>query len=209
MGVRQRMVPVIRAVFFDVGETLVDETVMWTHWADHFGIPRFTFFAVFGALIERGEDHQRIFEIFGVERDDSFPGFGLEHLYADAVPCLRALRDQGLRIGLVGNTSLQIEDILRTLDLPADVIGSSGRWGVEKPAPAFFERVLTEGGFAPDETAYVGDRLDNDVLPAVRAGMVGVFLRRGPWGILHAQWPEVAEATIRIGSLAELPARLS
>jgi FMN phosphatase YigB (HAD superfamily) len=123
----------VRAVFFDVGETIVDETVLWQYWADHFGIPRFTFFAVFGALIERGEDHQRIFEVFGVTRDGSWPGFGAEHLYPDALPCLRTLRERGLRIGLVGNTSPQIEDILRTLDLPVDVIGSSGRWGVEKP----------------------------------------------------------------------------
>jgi FMN phosphatase YigB (HAD superfamily) len=190
----------IRAVFFDVGETIVDETVLWTYWADHFGIPRFTFFAVFGALIERNEDHQKIFEIFNVTRHGSWPGFGVEHLYPDALPCLRALRDRGLRIGLVGNSSPH---------LPVDVIGSSGRWGIEKPAPAFFERVLKEGGFAPDETAYVGDRLDNDVLPAVDAGMVGVFLRRGPWGIMHAMRPEVDRATIRIDSLAELPDAIS
>jgi HAD superfamily hydrolase (TIGR01549 family) len=195
----------VRAVFFDVGETIVDETVLWTWWADHFEIPRFTFFATFGALIERGEDHQRIFEIFGVERDDSWPGFGAEHLYPDALPCLRTLRDRGLRLGLVGNTSPQVEDILRTLELPVDVIGSSGRWGIEKPDPRFFERVVREGGFAPDETAYVGDRLDNDVLPAVDAGMIGIHLRRGPWGIMHALRPEVERATHRISSLAQLP----
>ena len=69
----------------------------------------------------------------------------------------------------------------------------------------YLERVIAEGGFAPDETAYVGDRLDNDVLPAVDAGMTGVFIRRGPWGIIHAQRPEVERATHRIGSLDELP----
>jgi HAD superfamily hydrolase (TIGR01549 family) len=200
---------VIRAVFFDVGETIVDETVLWQHWADHFGIPRFTFFAVFGALIERGVDHQKIFEIFGVDRDDSWPGFGTEHLYPDALPCLRTLRGRGVRIGLVGNTSEQIEDILRSLDLPVDVIGSSARWGLSKPDPAFFERVVREAQTLPDETAYVGDRLDNDVLPAVDAGMIGIHLRRGPWGIMHAMRPEVARATHRIDSLDELVPLLS
>ena len=198
----------LRAVFFDVGETIVDETVLWTWWADRFGIPRFTFFAVFGALIERGEDHRRIFEIFDVERDGSWPGFGLEHFYPDALECLRALKEEGLRLGLVGNTSTQIEDILRSLDLPADVIGSSERWGVEKPAPAFFARVIDEAGCSPAEIAYVGDRLDNDVLPAVDAGMNGIFIRRGPWGVMHAMRPEVGRATARIDSLAELPAVL-
>jgi FMN phosphatase YigB (HAD superfamily) len=195
----------IKAVFFDVGETIVDETVLWTWWADRFGIPRFTFFAVFGALIERNEDHRRIFEIFRIERDGSWPGFGLDDLYPDALDCLRALKGEGLRLGLVGNTSAQIEDILLTLDLPVDVIGSSERWGVEKPAPEFFVRVADEAGCAPPDIAYVGDRLDNDVLPAVDAGMTGVFLRRGPWGVLHAGRPEVARATLRIESLTELP----
>lgn len=197
-----------KAVFFDVGETIVDETVLWTWWADYFGIPRFTFFAVFGALIERGEDHRRIFDIFGVQRDDSWPGFGLEDLYPDALECLRSLKEMDCRIGLVGNTSTQIEDILRSLDLPVDFIGSSERWGVEKPSPSFFEHIVDESGCRPEEVAYVGDRLDNDVLPAVAAGMVGVFLRRGPWGIMHAMRTEVAKATLRIESLAELPTAL-
>jgi len=195
----------VRAVFFDVGETIVDETVLWTWWADRFSIPRFTFFAVFGSLIERGEDHRRIFEIFGIERDGSWPGFGIEHLYPDALGCLRSLRDAGYRLGLVGNTSTQIEEILKTLGLPVDVIGSSEAWRVSKPDPAFFARVAEEAGCAPGEVAYVGDRLDNDVLPAVDIGMVGVFIRRGPWGVLHATRPDVARATLRIESLAELP----
>lgn len=194
-----------RAVFFDVGETIVDETVMWRWWADRFAIPHFTFFAVFGALIERSEDHRRIFEMFGVQMDDSWPGFGIDDVYPDALPALRELRDRGLRIGLVGNTSEQIEDILRSLDLPVDVIGSSQRWGVEKPSPDFFARVVAEAAADdPSTVAYVGDRLDNDVLPAVGAGMTGVFLRRGPWGWLHASSPDAARATLRIDGLDEL-----
>ena len=53
--------------------------------------------------------------------------------------------------------------------------------------------------------AYVGDRLDNDVLPARAAGMVAVFLRRGPWGFMHAEQPEIAQAHLRLDSLAALP----
>jgi hypothetical protein len=46
--------------------------------------------------------------------------------------------------------------------------------------------------------------VDNDILPAKLAGMVTVFLRRGPWGVIHARRPEAAQADIRIDSLAEL-----
>jgi FMN phosphatase YigB (HAD superfamily) len=71
---------------------------------------------------------------------------------------------------------------------------------VEKPAPGFFERLVAEAGFAPGEVAYVGDRVDNDVEPALALGLVAVHIRRGPWGYLH----EPPEAAIRIHSLDEL-----
>jgi hypothetical protein len=38
--------------------------------------------------------------------------------------------------------------------------------------------------------------------------MLAVFLRRGPWGYLHATRPEAARAAIRLDTLAELPAAL-
>ena len=47
----------------------------------------------------------------------------------------------------------------------------------------------------------MGDRVDNDVLPALAAGLVAVHVRRGPWGLLH----ETPAGAIRIDSLAELP----
>jgi FMN phosphatase YigB (HAD superfamily) len=54
------------------------------------------------------------------------------------------------------------------------------------------------------QTAYVGDRLDNDVLPAKAAGMFAVFIKRGPWGHLHAHRPEVDQADATIHSLDQL-----
>jgi FMN phosphatase YigB (HAD superfamily) len=79
---------------------------------------------------------------------------------------------------------------------------------VEKPSPEFFGRVVAECGCPAAEIAYVGDRLDNDVRPALAAGFVTVFLRRGPWAHL-APPPEVTRAHISIESLAELPGRLA
>ena len=59
----------IRAVFLDVGETLVDETRVWEGWADWLGVPRFTFLDALGGLIQRGEDHLRVFELFRPDFD--------------------------------------------------------------------------------------------------------------------------------------------
>ena len=189
----------MRAVVFDVGETLLDETALWESAADAAGVPRFTLMGVLGGLAARGEPHTRVWEILGVEPPQkSWSG---DVFYPDAVPTLRRLRGQGLRVGAVGNTPVEAEEHVRE---HVDFVGSSARWGVQKPAPEFFRRVVDEAGFAPEEIAYVGDRVDNDVVPALAAGMVAVHIRRGPWGYLH----ESPITAIRIHSLDELPAAL-
>jgi len=216
----QPAAPRVRAVVFDVGETLINETTEYGTWADWLGVPRHTFSAMFGAVIARGEDYRQTSEHFR-------PGFDLaverlrreqaglaEHfdesdLYPDARPCLEKLRQLGFLVGVAGNQTAQAERLLRGLELPVDFIGTSDGWGVEKPSPQFFERIITECRCAPDEIAYVGDRLDNDIRPALAAGMVAVFVQRGPWGYIHAAHPDVAQARLRVESLDELPERLA
>lgn len=209
----------IRAVFFDIGETILDETRFWVGWADWLGVPGPSFFAALGSVIERGEHHRRVFprlcpgfdfeRELGRRRAAGFDESILEDdLYADVRPCLEALCGAGYRVGLVGNQPRWVEAALRKLHLSADLIASSEGWGVEKPEPRFFERVAEAAGCSAGEVAYVGDRLDNDVLPARRAGLVAVFLRRGPWGVVHATRSEVEQAHIRLESLADLLAAL-
>jgi HAD superfamily hydrolase (TIGR01509 family) len=186
----------LKAVAFDVGETLVDETRMWERAADAAGVPRFTLMGVIGGLAARGDHHTRVWEILGVARPAST--WGTDDFYPDALACLDSLRAAGVKVGAVGNTPQETEELLRA---HVDFVGSSERWGVEKPAAAFFERVAGEAGYEPAEIAYVGDRVDNDVMPALAAGMVAVHVRRGPWGYLH----EPPRAAVSIRSLGELP----
>lgn len=186
----------VRAVVFDVGETLVDETGMWERAADAAGVPRFTLMGVLGGLAARREHHSRAWQLLGVEQPAST--WTAEDLYPDALPCLERLRNGGVLIGAVGNTPAATEELLRP---HVQLIGSSARWRIEKPAPAFFARIVEESGLCPEEIAYVGDRVDNDVEPALVAGMVAVHIRRGPWGHLH----EPPAKAVRIESLNELP----
>jgi HAD superfamily hydrolase (TIGR01509 family) len=186
----------VRAVVFDVGETLIDETGMWERAADVAGVPRFTLMGVLGGLAARGEHHNRAWEILGVEHPAST--WGPEDFYPDALPCLRALRERGLVVGAAGNVPAGSEEPLRE---HVDLLGSSGLWGVEKPSPEFFERIVAESGFAAAEIAYVGDRVDNDIRPAIEAGMLAVHIRRGPWGHLF----DAPLRALRILDLSELP----
>ena len=190
----------VTAVVFDVGETLVDETHAWEVAADTAGVPRFTLMGVLGGLAARGERHSRVWEI--VDAPPTVVGFAPGDFYADALPCLERLRGAGYFVGAVGNTGRATEDVLRPY---VDFVGSSARWGIEKPSREFFSRLVSECGRPPEEIAYVGDRVDNDVEPARAAGLVAVHVRRGPWGYL--QRPSAAD--IRVDSLAELPDRLA
>lgn len=173
---------------------------MWERAADAAGVPRFTFMGVLGGLAARGEHHSRVWEILSVEQPAST--WRLEDFYADALPCLARLSSEGLLVGAVGNTPAEAEELLRD---HVAFVGSSGRWGVEKPAAGFFERIVDETGVAAAEIAYVGDRVDNDVEPAIAAGMVAVHIRRGPWGHLH----DPSLEAIPIRSLDELPDALA
>jgi HAD superfamily hydrolase (TIGR01662 family) len=194
----------IKAVFFDVGETLHDETRQWSILAKDAGVGPLVFFAALGAVIERRADHHEVWDLVGVERRLPWPALTESDLYPDALPCLQRLKAAGYAVGIAANQPDDTERALREMGVDLDVIASSTRWGVQKPAPEFFQRIVAEAGLPKDEIAYVGDRLDNDVLPAKRAGMFAVFIRRGPWGYIHDTWPEAAQADARIESLDEL-----
>jgi FMN phosphatase YigB (HAD superfamily) len=202
----------LRAIFFDLGETLVSEQRSWEAWADWLDVPHERLFAVMQEVIGRGEHHRRIFEIlrpgFDVAAEEAkraaagIPAHEeLYDFYPDALPCLARLRAAGLRVGVAGNQHATAEAWLRARLEPATLIASSGGLGVEKPSPAFFARLIELAHAEPDEIAYVGDRVDNDVVPAADAGLVTVFLRRGPWGEVHATWPQVERADVQVDDL--------
>ncbi|MHB8296943.1 MAG: HAD family hydrolase [Acidimicrobiales bacterium] len=184
------------------------------------GLPRHTFSAVFGATISAGRDHREVFGAFregfdlASEREARAAAghpetFGEDDLYPDARPCLAELRAIGLRVGVAGNQTSRSETILRELELPVDWIGTSAGWGVEKPGPEFFERVVAESAVDPAEVLYVGDRLDNDIRPALVAGLEAVLVRRGPWGMLLADDDTEARCLAVLPGLGDLPTVLA
>jgi len=186
----------VDAVVFDVGETLVDETGMWTRAAENAGVTPFTLMGVLGGLIARGEQHNEAWAILEVEPPEGT--WRMDDWYPDALPCIERLRAPGYRVCASGHTPAFVEDDLRKR---VDAVASSASWGVHKPDAAFFAKVVELAGVEPGKIAYVGDRTDNDVAPAIAAGMVGVHIKRGPWG--HLQEPPAGAICIR--SLDELP----
>lgn len=208
----------IETIVFDVGETITRDDRYWAGWADWLAIPRHTLSALVGAVVAQGRDNAEALRLArpGIDveaeraaREADGAGEILDEsdLYDDVRPALASLRQAGIRVVIAGNQTRRAGELLRALDLPADLIVTSEEWGVAKPEPAFFQSVLEVAQAAPHETVYVGDHPANDVFPAKEAGLRVAHIRRGPWGCLWADDPAVvAAADWRIDSLAELVA---
>lgn len=210
--------PAPTAVLFDIGEVLIDESRVWSIWSELVGVSPLTLAAVLGAAISQGGDHRDVFphvapnidwEDFVEEHERRYGGFQEQDLYPDVRPCLRELDDLGFRVIIAGNQPAQRSRQLRDLDLPHEVIVTSDEVGAGKPDPTFFTALLARAEITdPADAMYVGDRVDNDVLPAAALGIRTCWLRRGPWGHLQ-DLPDDHQADLVLDGLGELPLLLS
>lgn len=199
----------VKAVVFDLGETLLNETRMWQTVANVSGIPFFTLAGVLGGAIERRTPHRAVFDELGIAPIDPLDhGYvlALEDFYPDGLTVLDTLRARGILIGIASNQPATLVDQLDALNLTIDFIASADAMGVSKPDPRYYEQIVIQLNVAPSEIIYVGDRLDNDVLPAMALGMHAVFIKRGPWGYIHSSFPQANRVRHTIMSLSEIPA---
>ncbi|KIZ16818.1 HAD family hydrolase [Streptomyces natalensis] len=205
----------IRAVAFDVGETLIKDDRGWAAWADWLGVNRHTLSALVGAVVAQGRDNADALRLVrpgidieveraAMERAGRGEALDESDLYPDVRPSLAALRDMGVRVVVAGNQTCRAAELLRRLDLPVDAVAVSGEWGVAKPSHEFFARTVELAGVPAHEVLYVGDHPQNDVTPARAAGLRTAHLRRGPLGYLWAGSEEARAADWRIQDLAEL-----
>ncbi len=198
-----------------MGETLIDETRVWGTWADVLGIPRLTFAAGLGAALVRDQDYRFVFDVFGIadwrdrlpEVEARYGGFQPDDLYPDAIRCIEGLRAAGYGVAVAANQPASRSAELRALGVEPDVMVMSDELGLAKPDPAFFDRVLELlGRPVASDVAYVGDRVDNDVVAVRAMGLRSVWIRRGPWGWLRQPGP--GECDLTVANLDELVDRI-
>ncbi len=165
--------------------------------------------ATLGAVIERGEHHRRVFDLLAPGFDIhsvEWPPLEVTDLYADAAPAIERVAAAGYKVAVVGNQPATTDDFFGSLDLPLHLVASSESLGAVKPDGEFFAAIAARLGEPAGSVAYVGDRLDNDVAAAERAGMRGVWLIRGPWAVIQRHQGLTAADTIH--GLDELPGAL-
>lgn len=202
----------LRWLFFDMGSTLIDESACvearLRAVAEAAGLP-------LNVARLRAETLARDGCAFAVkalagELNVPVPPWPqtLERPFPDAAPVLGRLRER-FRLGIIANQSIGSEERLQKWGLLTffDVVVASAEEGVSKPDPRIFELALERAGCAPGEAVMIGDRLDNDILPAKRLGMRTVWVRQSWGGVMEAV-PEEARPDWSVQGLSELCALL-
>ena len=114
---------------------------------------------------------------------NAFADPGVWTVFPEVRPTVLALKDRGLRLGIISNWDSRLRGLLGAHGLAAefDPIVVSCEAGVEKPGSGIFEQALAAMGVAPAQALHVGDDRLSDYEGARAAGMRGVLLvRHGP-----------------------------
>jgi putative hydrolase of the HAD superfamily len=120
-------------------------------------------------------------------------------LYEDALPAIEALREHGVKIGLISNGSRDLEEFVAHHGLDADCAIGSRAFGRTKPHPEIFLHALELLGVEPEQAAMVGDSYEDDIEGARALGMRAFLLDR------DGRRPEEPD---RLPDLFALPAAL-
>ena len=112
------------------------------------------------------------------------PEVAAAKLHVGARRALAALRDDGLKVGLISNASdhRHIVAIVERTGLAPwlDPIVTSAAFGRIKPAPEIFQQVLDRWRLAPKSCVMVGDDPRADIAGARAAGLRSILVRLTP-----------------------------
>ncbi|SFC82303.1 HAD family hydrolase [Ruminococcus albus] len=195
-------------LFFDIGSTLIDETKAYEHRIlDAIEGTDITFEQLnekrkFFAKQNLRGDLEAI-EYFGLKRtpwhsEDEYP-------YPDAEKVLAYLHAKGYKLGVIANQPTGTEDRLRSWDLLKyfSTVAASSELSISKPDKAIFLKALEMSNCTTENATMIGDRLDNDIYPAIELGMKTIWIKQGIAAYQQLDPTKAAPDQI-INSLSEL-----
>ena len=197
----------VKWLFFDVGSTLVDEQIVYEDRMRKIAeAANTTYDNVYETSLKFYKHNKKgdleTAKLLGVK----LPGWRheLETLYGDTVKCLETL-SRKYKIGVIANQSLGTKQRLESYGLLQyiDLVVASAEEGVAKPDKKIFEIALDRSGCTAADTVMIGDRIDNDIVPANLLGMYTIWVKQGfgqYWSIKN----KVEEADYTVNSLGEL-----
>lgn len=197
----------IEWLFFDVGSTIVDEHLAYEHRMREIAdSSNSTFNSVYEAAMAFYKQNQKgdleVAKLLGIEltkwhNED-------EILYADASECLEILSTR-YKIGIIANQLLGTKERLEKYGVLKyiDLVIASAEEGVSKPDKRIFEIALKRSNCKPSNAVMIGDRVDNDIIPAKLIGMHTIWVKQGfgqYWNITQ----EIEKADYTVHRLMEI-----
>ena len=173
----------IKWIFFDIGSTLVDESAVYENRIKEItqgnNIDRNEFVA---KVIERAQTSPKPIVSAAEDYGVKVPAWrhDLEVLYPDTKELLQRL-SQKYKIGIIANQDFGTEQRLTDFNVHQyiNLVIASAEEGVAKPDLRIFQIALARADCKPEEAVMVGDRIDNDIIPANKIGMTTMWIKQG------------------------------
>lgn len=197
----------IKWLFFDVGSTIMNEQIAYEHRIKDIANAANTSFEkvyemsmAYYKLNKKG-DLEAAREL-GVILPKWYSED--EFLYDDAISCFETLSEK-YKIGIIANQSLGTEERLQRQGILKyiNLIVASAEEGVEKPDRRIFEIALERSNCKSVNAIMIGDRIDNDIVPAKSMGMCTIWIKQGfgqYWNIKE----EIERPDFIVNNLTEL-----
>lgn len=197
----------IEWLFFDVGSTIMNEQIAYEHrMRDIAELANMSFEKVYEMALTFYKQNKKgdleAAKALGVE----LPEWHKEDevLYDDAIQCLEILSKK-YKIGVIANQSLGTKERLAQKDILKyiDLVIASAEEGVAKPDRRIFEIALERSNCKAANSVMIGDRIDNDIVPANLLGMNTIWIKRG-FGQYWKISQEIEKPDFVVNNLLEL-----
>ncbi len=201
----------VKWLFFDLGGTVYDESL-----SDRQRIEGLLEKASSEITADKFYEHMKVSAMtfaespfsearnyFGIAKNVPYSN-EKEFLYPHAVDVIKVLSEK-YSLAVLANQPVNTMDRLKMDGLYGcfKIILLSEYENMFKPDIGFFEYALRKAGCEPSEAVMIGDRLDNDVYPAKKLGMITVRIKQGLFSVQEAA-SEKYTPDYEVDSLAEL-----
>ena len=173
----------IKWIFFDIGSTLVDESecyeIRYKETTDNTDITYQEFKNKVIELAATSDNpYKEALQFYGLTKTKWHKE--LEYPYPFTESVLDELSKM-YKLGIIANQSAGSEQRLTDWDISKyfDLVIASTEEGIEKPNPEIFRIALERANCLPENAVMVGDRIDNDILPAKKLGIKTVWVKQG------------------------------
>lgn len=203
----------MKVLFFDVGYTLVNEDAVWearcrdqaqTEEAKKLGLSASKIYhEIEIASVSRKPQFRTLIDKYNFKEVAPYRT-ELEKLYDEAPAVIKTL-SQKYELGIIANQLDGLKERLQAFELLKYFKYIISSWNVQimEPDIRIFEYALGEANCIPQEACMIGDRLDNDILPAKALGMKTVWIKQG-FGALQKPLFKSEEPDHSINNLTEL-----